>query len=151
MVQLKKSGAARDSLADQQMRDQEVVRANRELAAYFKGRRTEREARAALKIIKAFVRDRERRNPDSRPPLPGAARVKAPAKGTAPRKAAPAHRRRRRREPRLGRPNPRPPAPQRSRRRSSKLDSRRELQLPRRPAATGWPKSGDETVPTYAV
>ena len=40
------------------MRDQEVVRANRELAAYFKGKRTEREARAALKIIKAFVRDR---------------------------------------------------------------------------------------------
>ncbi len=42
------------------MRDQEVVRANRELAAYFNGERTEREARAALKIIKAFVRDRER-------------------------------------------------------------------------------------------
>jgi len=53
------------------MRDQEVLRANRELAAYFKGRRTEREARAALKIIKAFVRDRERRDARSRPPLPG--------------------------------------------------------------------------------
>jgi hypothetical protein len=53
------------------MRDQEVLRANRELAAYFKGRRTEREARAALKIIKAFVRDRERRDTKNRPPLPG--------------------------------------------------------------------------------
>jgi len=56
--------------ADQDMRDQEVVRANRELAAYFKGRRTEREARAALKIIKAFVRDRERRHAKDRAPLP---------------------------------------------------------------------------------
>ncbi len=55
------------------MRDQEVVRANRELAAYFKGRRTEREARAALKIIKAFVRDREHLDPKARPPLPGLA------------------------------------------------------------------------------
>lgn len=58
--------------AEQGMRDQEVLRANRELAAYFKGRRTEREARAALRIIKAFVRDRERRDLRSRPPLPGA-------------------------------------------------------------------------------
>ena len=57
--------------AEQAMRDQEVIRANRELAAYFKGRRTEREARAALKIIKAFVRDRERRKLEQRPPLPG--------------------------------------------------------------------------------
>jgi len=62
--------------ADQAMRDQEVLRANKELAAYFKGRRTEREARAALKIIKAFVRDRERRDAGSRPPLPGAQVVK---------------------------------------------------------------------------
>jgi hypothetical protein len=54
------------------MRDQEVLRANRELAAYFKGRRTEREARAALKIIKAFVRNRERQDAASRSPLPGA-------------------------------------------------------------------------------
>ena len=53
------------------MRDQEVLRANRELAAYFKGQRTEREARAALKIIKAFVRDRERREAGARRPLPG--------------------------------------------------------------------------------
>ena len=53
------------------MQDQEVVRANRELAAYFKGQRTEREARAALKIIKAFVRDRERTDAKNRRPLPG--------------------------------------------------------------------------------
>jgi len=57
---------------EQQMREQEVLRATRELAAYFKGRRTEREARAALKIIKAFIRDRERIDPAKRRPLPGA-------------------------------------------------------------------------------
>jgi len=72
MVQRRKPGVSRESAAEQKMRDQEVVRANKELAAYFKGRRTEREARAALKIIKAFVRDRERRDAKSRPPLPGA-------------------------------------------------------------------------------
>jgi hypothetical protein len=72
MGQRRKSGITRDSGAEQQMRDQEVLRANRELAAYFKGRRTEREARSALKIIKAFVRDRERRDASSRLPLPGA-------------------------------------------------------------------------------
>ena len=71
MGQRRKQDVAKDSGADQEMRDQEVLRANRELAAYFKGRRTEREARAALKIIKAFVRDRERRDAKSRPPLPG--------------------------------------------------------------------------------
>jgi hypothetical protein len=53
------------------MRDQEVRRATRELAAYFKGLRTEREARAALKIIKAFIRARERQDPRRRAPLPG--------------------------------------------------------------------------------
>jgi hypothetical protein len=57
--------------AEQTIRDQEVLRATRELAVYFKGGRTEREARAALKIIKAFVRDRERQDPKSRRPLPG--------------------------------------------------------------------------------
>ena len=46
--------------AEREMRAQEVLRANRELAAYFRGRRTEREARAALKIIKAFVVKRTR-------------------------------------------------------------------------------------------
>jgi hypothetical protein len=75
----RKSSAPLVRGADQAMRDQEVLRANKELAAYFKGRRTEREARAALKIIKAFVRDRERRDAGSRPPLPGAQPVK-PAK-----------------------------------------------------------------------
>jgi hypothetical protein len=70
MSQRGKAKATSQSASDQDMRDQEVLRANRELAAYFKGRRTEREARAALKIIKAFVRDRERRDAASRPPLP---------------------------------------------------------------------------------
>src|SRR6185503_13335016 len=56
----------------QEVREQEVLRANKELAAYFKGQRTEREARAALKIIKAFIRDRERLDPSSRRPFPAA-------------------------------------------------------------------------------
>ena len=60
-----------------EIREQEVLRANRELAAYFKGQRTEREARAALKIIKAFIRDRERLDPASRRPLPGFHMLKA--------------------------------------------------------------------------
>ena len=76
MGQRRKAGAAHDT-ADQTERDQEVLRANRELAAYFKGKRTDREARAALKIIKAFVRHRERMGAASRPPLPGLA-AKAP-------------------------------------------------------------------------
>ena len=71
MGQRGKARVTADSASEQEMRDQEVLRANRELAAYFKGRRTEREARSALKIIKAFVRDRERRNAGSRTPLPG--------------------------------------------------------------------------------
>jgi hypothetical protein len=61
----------RETRTDHEMRDEEVLRANKELTAYFKGRRTEREARAALKIIKAFVRDRERADPRSLRPLPG--------------------------------------------------------------------------------
>jgi hypothetical protein len=77
MGQRRKPGVPREN-ADQQMRDQEVLRANRELAAYFKGRRTEREARSALKIIKAFVRERERRDPRNRAPLPGAVAAKTP-------------------------------------------------------------------------
>jgi hypothetical protein len=77
MSQRRKPGVTGESAAEQEMRDQEVLRANRELAAYFKGRRTEREARAALKIIKAFVRERQRRDPKSRPPLPGAGGAKA--------------------------------------------------------------------------
>jgi hypothetical protein len=75
MSQRQKPGGTREG-AEQEVRDQEVLRANRELAAYFKGRRTEREARAALKIIKTFVRDRERLDARNRPPLPGAAASK---------------------------------------------------------------------------
>ena len=74
-----------ETAAEREMRDQEVVRANRELAAYFKGRRTEREARAALKIIKAFVRDRERQDARNRRSLPGLPPQK-PAKGARPAK-----------------------------------------------------------------
>src|ERR1700674_1818743 len=87
MSQRGKARATSQSASDQDMRDQEVLRANRELAAYFKGRRTEREARAALKIIKAFVRERERRDVRSRPPLPGARMAKTPKEVTN-RKAA---------------------------------------------------------------
>jgi hypothetical protein len=78
MAQRRKASLARESASERVMRDQEVVRANRELAAYFKGRRTEREARAALKIIKAFVRTRERMGEGARPPLPGHAAAKTP-------------------------------------------------------------------------
>jgi hypothetical protein len=44
MGQRRKPGVTRESAAEQQRRDQEVLRANRELTAYFRGRRTEREA-----------------------------------------------------------------------------------------------------------
>jgi hypothetical protein len=70
----KREPAARHG--DEAIRDAEVVRAYRELAAYFKGSRTEREARAALKIIKAFVRAREREDPRHRRPLPPVGRPK---------------------------------------------------------------------------
>ena len=69
MAPRKRSGGE-ETPADRDMRAQEVLRANRELAAYFRGRRTEREARAALKTIKAFVKEREKRDAGSRPPLP---------------------------------------------------------------------------------
>src|SRR5438093_10785182 len=78
MAQRRKQDVTKDSSTDQEMRDQEVLRANRELAAKFKGRRTEREARAALKSIKAFIRDRERVDQANRRPLPGAEQPKAP-------------------------------------------------------------------------
>jgi hypothetical protein len=68
----KKGAVSRHSIDSQELREQEVLRANRELAAYFKGRRTEREARAALKIVKAFIRDREHIEPAKRRPLPAA-------------------------------------------------------------------------------
>jgi len=88
---VKREGAG--DASERQKREQEVLRANKELAAYFKGRRTEREARAALKIIKAFIRDRERADPGSLHPLPGVGsptvtkrtttrRLKAVRKGT---------------------------------------------------------------------
>jgi hypothetical protein len=80
------SGKPTAHLDDQNMRDQEVLRAMRDLAAYFRGGRTEREARAALKIIKAFVRDRQRQPVKARAPLPGM---------QAPRKTAPARKKRR--------------------------------------------------------
>ena len=67
----RKRSAGQGESDDQTIREQEVLRANRELAAYFRGRRTEREARSALKIIKAFIRDRERMDPAKRRPLPG--------------------------------------------------------------------------------
>jgi len=81
----RKARGTRDDPAEQALRDQEVLRANRELAAYFKGQRTEREARAALKIIKAFVRGRERLDAADRPPLPGSST--RPARDPAKRKA----------------------------------------------------------------
>ena len=80
MGQRHNPGVTRESAAERAMRDEEVLRANRELAAYFKGRRTEREARAALKIIKAFIRNRERLDPADRPALPGADSAKTPKK-----------------------------------------------------------------------
>ena len=75
MAQRQKPGAD-----EQALRDQEVLRANRELAAYFRGKRTEREARAALKIVKAFVREREGQDAKTRPPLPVASAARAPRK-----------------------------------------------------------------------
>jgi hypothetical protein len=73
-----------------------VLRANKELAAYFHGQRTEREARSALKIIKAFIRDRERSDPASRRPLPlASAKPAAPE----PRRPRPAPKKTRRRRP----------------------------------------------------
>jgi hypothetical protein len=70
------------------MRDQEVLRANKELAAYFQGLRTEREARAALKIIKAFIKERDRLDAARRRPLPGVKPVAVPARAARTRKKA---------------------------------------------------------------
>ena len=109
MGQGRKSVVPREGADEQGMRDQEVLRATRELAAYFKGRRTEREARAALKIIKAFVRDRERRDARSRPPRPGLDMAKIPKGVTnrgAARDAGERPRRKRRRQPRDQSANP---------------------------------------------
>jgi hypothetical protein len=92
MGRLRKRPASPNRPADDEIRNQEVLRATRELAAYFKGRRTEREARAALKIIKAFIRERERADPATRRPLPMGGRAK-PA-GRAATSAGPPRRRR---------------------------------------------------------
>ena len=96
MGQRRKTGVARESAVEQNMRDQEVLRANRELAAYFKGLRTEREARAALKIVKAFIRDRERLDSSSRPPLPGTDAAMTPKEAPRPKMARDGGERRRR-------------------------------------------------------
>ena len=56
---------------EQARRDQEVLRANREFAAYFKGRRTEREARAALKSSNSSSAIGSSSTRKVRPPLPG--------------------------------------------------------------------------------
>jgi hypothetical protein len=85
MASARKRSPASDS-AQQEIREQEVLRANRELAAYFKGRRTEREARAALKIIRAFIRDREDLEPAVRRPLPGVSQSAKAAPNERPRK-----------------------------------------------------------------
>ena len=103
MAGSRKRGTGGDSAAEQEMREQEVLRANREVAAYFRGRRTEREARAALKIIKAFVRDREKLSPKDRRPLPGAGSSRT-AKRTPTRKIDDHVERRRRRSPRPKKP-----------------------------------------------
>jgi hypothetical protein len=104
MGERRKPEGARENAAEQQMRDQEVLRANRELAAYFRGRRTEREARAALRIIKAFLRERERQEAGSRRPLPGTAARLTPrdVQPGAKRKVAGDHAERRRRKVRPG-------------------------------------------------
>src|ERR1700693_361033 len=102
MGQRRKPDVTGESAPEQDMRDEEVLRANRELAAYFKGQRTEREARAALKIIKAFVRDRERRDARSRPPLPDADAAKTPREAARPKIVSDGgerHRRKLRRKP----------------------------------------------------
>jgi hypothetical protein len=78
---------------DQQIRDDEVRRAMKELAAFFTGGRTEREARSALKIIKRFIRDRERTPPAKRAPLPS---LRATRRAGAPAVRAKAERRRKR-------------------------------------------------------
>ena len=94
MTTSRKRAVSQPSVDPQELREQEVLRANRELAAYFRGRRTEREARAALKIVKAFIRERERIDPAKRRPLPGTAT--RPQKRAAARKTTRVTRRRKR-------------------------------------------------------
>jgi hypothetical protein len=110
MGRLRKRPASPNRPADDEIRSQEVLRATRELAAYFKGRRTEREARAALKIIKAFIRERERADPATRRPLPIAGRTKGLSKAVAGHLSAAGPRRRRILRPVATHPAGRPPA-----------------------------------------
>jgi hypothetical protein len=91
----RKKAASAGHVDLQELREQEVLRANRELAAYFKGRRTEREARAALKIIKAFIRDREHLDPEKRRPLPGSGPAQQRKRAGKPRASVATRRRRR--------------------------------------------------------
>src|SRR5271169_4171573 len=96
-VPRQRSVAGKDPV-EQARRDQEVRRATKELAAYFKGQRTEREAKAALKIIKAFVKRRERLRPADRHPLPGIVTAeKTPTPRARPAPLAPKAKKRRRR------------------------------------------------------
>ena len=90
----RKKTASTVSVDLQELREQEVLRANRELAAYFRGRRTEREARAALKIVKAFIRDREHTDPTKRRPLPNAAPAQQRKTAAKPRTSAARRRKR---------------------------------------------------------
>ncbi len=71
LVRKPPAGTAAHGSREGEQRLHEVLRAKKTLDAYFKGTRTDREARAALKIIKAFVRDRERQDPKRRLPLAG--------------------------------------------------------------------------------
>jgi hypothetical protein len=102
-----KRGPGQKALEDQDVREQEVLRANRELAAYFKGRRTEREARSAIKIIKAFIRDRERIPAAHRRPLPGSPSRSARTSGGSPPHSRPRADTKTRRAPRTHDTHPR--------------------------------------------
>jgi hypothetical protein len=110
MGRLRKRPASSNRPAEDEIRNQEVLRATRELAAYFKGRRTEREARAALKIIKAFIRERERADPAARRPLPIAGQSKVFSKTAASHAAAARPRRRRILRPVAAHPSAQSPA-----------------------------------------
>jgi len=137
MGRIRKRPASHSRPAEDDIRNQEVLRANRELAAYFKGRRTEREARAALKIIKAFIRDREHADPAARRPLPiaGAARESSKAAGSRPAAARP---RRRILRPVAPRPALIPAAP------STPLGSGPSTSLRPGPASRETPPKNDE-------
>lgn len=60
--------------------EDEVRRANRELMAYFKGRRSHREALAALKTIKRFVRAQQKKMHAGAALASGSGRIRKSAK-----------------------------------------------------------------------